>query len=114
MRTKIWAVFLVLFCTLLTSSAQILWKKGSAGDFLLLFFGFALYGIAAVFLIIALKNGELSVLYPFIATSFIWVSFLSVRYLGEGMNGLKWIGIVFILVGVSFIGLGSKNSEARL
>ena len=30
MKTKTWAIILILFTTLLTSTAQLLWKKGSA------------------------------------------------------------------------------------
>ena len=69
--------------------------------------GFFLYGISTVLFIIALKAGELSVLYPFVATVYVWTALLSMKFLGEKMNKLKWIGILLIMLGVSFIGLGS-------
>lgn len=70
--------------------------------------GFALYGLGALLLIVALKYGELSTLYPFIALGFIWVSIASIIFLSESMSFLKWGGVIFILAGVSLIGKGGK------
>ena len=119
MSTKLWAALLVLFTTLLTSSAQILWKKGSATltfdivGILTNYYiigGVLLYIVGGTLLILSFRGGEVSVLYPIIATSYIWVSFLSMRFLGEMMNNFKWIGITSIIVGIIFIGYGSKDS----
>ena len=118
MTTKLWAALLVLFTTLLTSSAQLLWKKGSATlsfDILsivtnyYLLGGILLYIIVGTLIIIAFRGGEVSVLYPIIATSYIWVSFLSIFFLGEVMNILKWIGIFSIISGIALIGFGSRD-----
>lgn len=118
MATKLWATLLVLFTTLLTSSAQILWKKGSAYltfDILsiltnyYLIGGILLYIVGGILLIISFRGGEVSVLYPIIATSYIWVSLLSVKFLGETMNQFKWIGIGTIIMGIVLIGYGSKD-----
>ena len=119
MATKLWAALLVLFTTILTSSAQILWKKGSATltfDILglltnyYLIGGIFLYVVGGTLLIISFRGGEVSVLYPIIATSYIWVSFLSIKFLGEVMNVFKWIGITSIIAGIILIGYGSKDS----
>ena len=119
MTTKLWSILLVLFTTLLTSSAQILWKKGSATlqpnivsiiTNYYLIGGILLYVVGGTLIILAFRGGEVSVLYPIIATSYIWVSFLSMRFLGEMMNNFKWIGITSIIVGIIFIGYGSKDS----
>jgi uncharacterized membrane protein len=117
MKTKPFAIALVLLCTVLTSIGQIFLKKGSSSisfDFLALItngelaIGLVLYAVAAILLIAALKNGELSIIYPFIATSYIWVSLLSVQLLSETMNTLSWAGIALIIIGVSCIGRGAK------
>ena len=71
-----------------------------------LFAGVALYGAGTVLFIPALKGGDLSVLYPFVALVYIWVSLLSVKFLGEKMNKFKWAGVALIIIGVTFIGLG--------
>ena len=118
MKTHLWAIILVVVCTFFTSTAQIFYKFGARSlqfDLMslitnyYLIIGLALYAIGAVILIIALKGGELSVLYPLIATSYIWVSILSVYFLNEFMNIFKWIGVLIIFLGVSFVSYGSKK-----
>jgi len=118
MATKLWAALLVLFTTLLTSSAQILWKKGSADltfnivSILTNYYfmgGVLIYLVAGALLIISFRGGEVSVLYPIIATSYVWVSFLSVKFLGELMNSFKWAGVISIIGGIALIGYGSKE-----
>lgn len=118
MATKEWAALLVLFTTLLTSSAQILWKKGSAAlepnlasilSNHYIIGGLLLYIVGGALIIISFRGGEVSVLYPLIATSYVWVSFLSVHYLGETMNIFKLVGIVSIIAGIILIGYGSKE-----
>ena len=119
MATKLWAALLVLFITFLTSSAQILWKKGSATlTFNILslltnyYFlgGIILYSIGGILMIVSFKGGEVSVLYPIIATSYIWVSLLSQIFLGEKMNFFKWLRVISIIAGIASIGFGSKDS----
>lgn len=116
------AILLIIICTIFTSIGQILMKIGSenTSSFLEiitnipLILGFVSYGIGAVLLIISLKNGELSLVYPFIALSFIWVSILSIYLFNEHVSVLNWLGLTAILVGVSLIGYGSgKNKPGR-
>jgi drug/metabolite transporter (DMT)-like permease len=112
------SIFLMLFCTVLTSIAQVFLKKGAMLLPLLftnwqLAIGCFLYGLAAVIFIVALKGGELSVLYPIIATSYIWVSLLSGYYFNETITLLKWLGILSIVVGVSLIGRGSNQEVVQ-
>jgi len=117
MKTKASAILLMFICTGLTSFAQIFYKKGAAFlafDFMKLItnyniiIGLFLYMIGAIIMIIALKGGEVSVLYPIIATSYIWVSLLSIFFFNDNMNPYRWAGVFSILFGVSFIGLGGK------
>ena len=116
MATELWAIGLVISATLIGSFGPILLKKASAKKLSSikslmtnyhLFGGVSLYAAGTLLFIPALKGGDLSVLYPFISLSYIWVSLLSVKFLGEKMNLTKWLGISFIIIGVSFIGLGS-------
>ncbi|MEW6062889.1 MAG: hypothetical protein AB1571_00770 [Nanoarchaeota archaeon] len=69
--------------------------------------GVLLYGISTLLFIPALKLGELSVLYPFVATGYIWIIMLSKKYLNESITLTKIISIALIIIGVSFIGFGS-------
>jgi len=120
MATKLWAALLVLFTTLLTSSAQILWKLGSKTlafdpvSILTNYYfigGILIYLVAGSLLIFSLRGGEVSVLYPIIATSYIWVSLLSSRFLNEQMNFFKWLGVLAIIAGIASIGFGSRNPK---
>lgn len=120
MKTKAWAILTVLFTTILTSCAQILYKIGADRlDFTVLglltnyhlIIGLFLYAIGAGAVIIAFRGGEVSVLYPIIATSYIWVSFLSMMFLGEMMNVYKWLGILSIVSGIILIGYGSRQDS---
>ena len=112
MKTKLWAIGLVLLCTLFTSAAQIFYKLGAGNlefDILKLItnypvlIGLVLYGLGALILIIALRGGELSALYPIVATSYIWVSIFSIYFLNEAMNLFKWSGVAVIVLGVAFV-----------
>ena len=116
MKTELWAIGMVLLASLVGSFGPILLKKG-AKDFRLnirlllrnhyLMTGLVFYGIGTVLFIPALKGGELSVLYPLVATTYVWVCLLSMKFLKEKMNLFKWIGITLIIIGVSFIGFGA-------
>ena len=113
---KLSAILLVAFSTLLTSSAQIFYKKGALKLPIIfsnweLLAGMILYGIAAVMLIYALKSGDLNVLYPIVATSFIWVTILSYAIFHESLSHYKILGVASILAGISIIGIGSKKQE---
>lgn len=119
MKTKLWAMGLVLFCTLLTSSGQLFWKFGADKlEFNIIsilttyeiLIGLLLYSIGGMLIIISYRGGEVSTLYPILATSFIWVSFLSIYFLNESMNIFKWMGILTIIGGIVLIGYGSNKS----
>ena len=119
MKTKPWAIFLIIGLTLITSAGQILYKMAAQRlSFSLiglltnwpLFAGAVVYIICAVLMLIAFKGGEVSVLYPIIALSYVWVSIISpIFFKTDSMNTLKWFGIVFIIGGVSLIGVGSQK-----
>jgi multidrug transporter EmrE-like cation transporter len=109
---------LVFFCTILGAAAQLLLKIGMAQftpDIWAivtnwpLVLGYTLYGINTVMLVLALKDGELSVLYPIIALTFVWVTLLSYGLLNEEPNWRKNIGIATIVIGVGVMGRGRRR-----
>jgi len=123
MATEWWAIGLVVIGTMISASAPTLFKLGSE-HFTMnpikllkhplrlltnwqIILGCLLYTTAAFLFIPALRGGELSVLYPLIALSYVWSAFLSMKVLGEKMNRLKWIGISIIIFSVGLIGIGS-------
>ena len=117
MNTPLWPVFWAMLCALVGSAGQLFFKTGSAsvGTSLSSWLanwrvmaGFSLYGISAIGFIVALKHGKLSLLYPVIATSYVWVTLISSRVLGERITTQHWVGIALILTGIVIIVRGGS------
>jgi len=112
-------VALVFCCTLLGAAAQILMKTGAnhlaqpglAGMIanLPLMGGYVLYGLSTLLLVLALKDGELSLLYPVIALTYVWVTVLSFLIFHDSINPWKLAGIVLIVTGVAVLGKGGRR-----
>jgi len=66
--------------------------------------GYALYGLSTLLLVLALREGELSLLYPVIALTYVWVTVLSVVIFHDRLNPFKLIGIVIVVTGVAVLG----------
>lgn len=71
--------------------------------------GYVLYGINTLMLVLALKDGELSMLYPIIALTYVWVTLLSYFVLAEPPNLYKNLGIGVIVAGVAVLGRGGRK-----
>ena len=71
--------------------------------------GYTLYGINTLMLVLALREGELSMLYPIIALTYVWVTLLSYLLLHETPNIYKNLGITTIVIGVAVLGRGGKK-----
>jgi drug/metabolite transporter (DMT)-like permease len=107
-------VLLVFGCTVLGAAAQIFMKFGATrlahpgliamATNLPLLCGLVLYGLSTVLLVLALKDGELSLLYPVIALTYVWVTVLSLVLLHDRPNPYKLAGITIIVIGVSVLG----------
>jgi drug/metabolite transporter (DMT)-like permease len=112
METPLYVILLVLFCALLAAFGQICFKLASR-DFSFnpmtwlknkfFIFGVLLYAISALLFVYSLKNGNLSVLYPVIASSYIWTTFFAIKMLNEPFPFFKWIGIALIIIGIIII-----------
>jgi len=114
--TELWAALFVMLAAFMGSFGSVYFKKAANKlEFTVkalsknydLMKGLLIYGMSTIVYIIGIKGGELSVLFPLVSTGYIWICFLSMRYLGERMNVLKWAGIAAIVTGVTLIGLGS-------
>ena len=75
-----------------------------------LFAGYALYGVVTLMMVLALRHAELSIIYPVIALSYVWVSILSVVMFHEATNGFKLAGVVVIISGVAILGMGQQRT----
>jgi multidrug transporter EmrE-like cation transporter len=65
--------------------------------------GLFFYGLSSIVFILALRGHELTVLYPIASLNYVWVSLLSMKLLKEKMNAYKWLGILLIIIGVTFV-----------
>ena len=112
------SLILVFLCTVVGAAAQMLIKQGASGvkqpGFFgaiiamltnpPLFAGYCMYGFNTILMVLALRDGELSLVYPVIALTYVWVTLLSMVVLHEPMNIFKAIGIAIICAGVAIIG----------
>ena len=113
MAIELELVMLVIFATLIGSVGSLYLKKASnqfnfsfKGIFnFKLIFGIFMYFLATIIFIVALRKGNLNVLYPITSLSYIWVALLSVKFLKEKMNSFKIGGVFLIILGVIAITL---------
>lgn len=68
--------------------------------------GIALFLGSSVPFIIALKHGELSVLYPMVSLSYVWAMLWARIHFGEPITKQKVGALVLILGGIVCIGIG--------
>jgi multidrug transporter EmrE-like cation transporter len=122
---------MVLGCTIFAGLAQIMMKFGAGhpmpsvvpahpatlwpfalallGNFPLVA-GYALSACNALLLIMALREGELSVLYPVYSVSYVWVILLSMYFFHDQLNAWKAAGVLLIMSGVALLGKVSSKS----
>ena len=60
-------------------------------------------------MVLALRDGELSMLYPVIALTYVWVSVLSFLIFRESLPPMKLLGISLIVIGVAVLGRKVKS-----
>jgi drug/metabolite transporter (DMT)-like permease len=70
--------------------------------------GVTLFLGSSVFYVLGLKRGEVSVLYPMVSLANVWTLFWSRLFFKEPITHAKTFGLLLILVGVFFIGLGAE------
>jgi len=106
------AILLTLFCSVLAAFGQTFFKIGAAsiGKNLYswlsnwqLILGMFIYALSALLFVVALKHGNLSILYPIIAMSYVWITLISKFFFKEPVNIFNWLGILLITGGVFVI-----------
>jgi multidrug transporter EmrE-like cation transporter len=70
--------------------------------------GITMYLGSSVFYAFGIKGGQLSVLYPMVSLGYIWTLLWSKLFFDEPLTRVKFYGLGLILLGVFFVGLGSK------
>ena len=119
-QTKPFAIGIVVTCTIFTAIGSLLLKKGidkfsfsweGLLDAYPVVIGLFFYFLGFLLLTLAFKHGELSVLFPFVSLSFVWVTVLSYVFLHELISMTEIIGVGFIMCGVILIGSATKNKK---
>ncbi len=113
-------VIMVSCSTVVCAAAQILMKVGmtrlshldpiALATDIPLVGGYALYAVFCLMMILALRQGELSVIYPVISLAYIWVTILSYFIFHDTLNSLKLVGILSVIVGVAMLGRGRPQA----
>jgi len=71
--------------------------------------GVAMFLLSSYFFVLGIRPpGQLSVLYPMVALGYIFTLIWSRIFFKEPFTRVKIIGLLLIVVGVFFVGLGSK------
>jgi drug/metabolite transporter (DMT)-like permease len=71
--------------------------------------------VVTVFIIwsLVLSKIDLSVAVPIASFSYILVPVVSIIFLHERVNALRWVGVFFVLTGVIFVSLSSKERVGK-
>ena len=79
------------------------WKLSATGSVLFLLAGFALYGVGALLMLLAMNYGDLSVLHPMLGAGYVLSFVLGRIFLQESISVMKMIGLLAILLGLILI-----------
>ncbi|MCY4586066.1 MAG: hypothetical protein OXB98_08530 [Bryobacterales bacterium] len=117
--TSLASIGLIVLSTVSGAAAQILLRFGAdaiEGANLIgiitnvpLIGGYACLAMNVVLVVLAFRGGQLSILYPIVALTFVWVAILSPMYFRDVISISKIAGLTLIVAGVSFIGAGSRS-----
>lgn len=71
--------------------------------------GVGLFLLSSYFFILGVRRGELSVLYPMVSLGYVWTMIWSRLFFGEVLTRNKLWGVLLILLGIVFMGLGAAR-----
>jgi drug/metabolite transporter (DMT)-like permease len=69
--------------------------------------GVSLFMGSSFFFVMGIRHGQLSVLYPMVSLGYIWTLVWARLLFKEPFTRQKFLGLALILLGVSFVGMGS-------
>ncbi|HUS04959.1 MAG TPA: EamA family transporter [Bryobacteraceae bacterium] len=110
MKTPLSSILLVLLSAFIGSFGAVLLKSGSSrlsrtwqSLFLntRIIFGVGLFLFSSIFAVLAMREGELSVLYPMSSFASILTMFWSRLFFGEPLTRKKFVGLGLIIAGIT-------------
>ncbi len=117
MKTSPESIALVLVASFLGSFGMVGLKAGaeraeiSLGSLLRnwrLAVGVALFLLSSVFFVLAIRRGELTVLYPMVSLGYVWTLIWSRLFFGEPITRAKIGAVGLILLGVVLVAAGGR------
>ena len=101
-------ILMMMASSLLACAGQLLWKLSVDHGMWVMMAGLCLYGVGALFMLIAYRYGSLSVLHPVMSLSYVFSLIFGAWFLGEPIGAFKIIGVAVIMTGVVLIGGGDR------
>jgi len=116
--TPVSSMLLVLTASFVGSFGAVFLKSGASrlrislgallGNYRLAL-GVGLFLLSSYFFILGVRRGELSVLYPMVSLGYVWTMIWSRLFFGEAVTRNKFWGVLLILLGIVFMGLGAAR-----
>lgn len=117
-KSLLLGLLLMAACTFFSAAGQLLFRLGAmehaftislllTNPFIIA--GYLAFGLGGILFLLALRQGELSVIYPFVSMTFIWVAFFSVAILKEKILPLQIVGLGIIITGVWILVRGGRD-----
>ena len=116
MTTPVSSMALVAFGAFLGSFGGVFLKRGAEqmrGGLLKAInrdalIGVTIFVLSSIFVVIGLKNGELSVLYPMVAFGYVFTLLWSRLFFHEELTRGKFLALALILGGITMMGIGAR------
>lgn len=99
-------IILMVLSSIFVCFGQLMWKLSVEQGIYLIIFGFILYGVGALFMLVAYRFGSLSVLQPILSLNYVLAIIIGSTILHETITRSRIIGIVIIIIGIIFIAGG--------
>lgn len=96
-------IALICCSSIFVCIGQLFWKLSYSQLNFYLIFGFILYGIGAILMIVSYKFGKVSSLQPLLSINYAISLLLSATILNEQINFEKVIGVLVLTLGVYLI-----------
>ena len=63
-------------------------------------------------LLLLMSKTEISFLWPLTGLSFVFATFAAIWFLHERVSGVRWAGVVFIMIGAALISYSEQKKQA--
>ena len=70
--------------------------------------GIGLYGLSSIFYTLAVRQGELTVLYPMVSLGYVWALLWARLFFNERLTKSKFAGLALIIAGIVFLFVGGN------